>query len=68
MSHKPTRVIATRRTWRQGKDAVAALSLTNGFSTIVIGPDDFNHVATILTSVMAERNAATAQQDEGVRA
>lgn len=68
MSHKPTRVIATRRTWRQGKDAVAALSLTNGFSTIVIGPDDFNHVATILAAVMAERNAATAQQDEGVRA
>lgn len=66
MSHKPTRVIATRRNWRQGKDAVAALSLTNGFSTIVIGPDDFNHVATILAAVMSERN--TAQQGSGVRA
>lgn len=67
MSHKPTRVVATRRAWRQGKDAVAALSLTNGFSTIVIGPDDFNHVATILATVMSERNTATTQQGSGAQ-
>lgn len=65
MSHKPTRVIATRRAWRQGAETVATLSITNGYSTIVIGPDDFNHVATTLSGVMTGRNAA--QQDQGVR-
>lgn len=67
MSHKPTRVVATRRAWRQGKETVAALSLTNGFSTIIVGPDDLNHVASILAGVMTERNTATVQQGAGVR-